>query len=61
MFCIGLSEQEMLLFSEVIELCNKIILPMIQCYTWKKLDIDSYLLACFDELESVKQNLKIMS
>jgi len=51
---IGLSEQEMLLFSESIEICNKITSPMIQRYTWKRLDIDNYLLDCYDELESVK-------
>ncbi|VVC43185.1 Dynein heavy chain, domain-2,Dynein heavy chain domain,Dynein heavy chain, domain-1,Dynein heavy chain, P- [Cinara cedri] len=49
----GLSEQEMLLFSESIELCNKITAPMIQCYTWKQLDIDNYLLDCIDELELI--------
>lgn len=53
MLNIGLSEQEMLLFSESIEICNKIISPMIRRYTWKRLDIDNYLLDCFDELESV--------
>lgn len=32
---------------------------MIQRYTWKHLDIDDYLLDCFNELESVKVvNLK---
>lgn len=30
---------------------------MIHYYTWKQLDIDNYLLDCFDELESVKWNL----
>lgn len=53
MYHIGLSEQEMLLFSESIESCNQIITPMIQCYTWKQLNIDNYLLDCFEELESV--------
>lgn len=51
---IGLSEQEMLLFSESIDICNKMTSPMTQCYTWKQIDIDNYLLDCFDELESVK-------
>lgn len=50
----GLSEQEMLLFSEAIGLCNTIISPMIQRYTWKHLDIDNYLVHCFEELESVQ-------
>lgn len=51
---IGLSEQEMLLFSESIELCNKITSPMIQYYTWKQQEIDRYLLNCYDEFEMVK-------
>lgn len=31
---------------------------MIQSYTWKQLDIDNYLLECFDELESVKYTVR---
>lgn len=54
MSCTGLSEQEMLLFSESIDLCNKVTSPMIQYYTWKQQEIDRYLLNCFDELELVK-------
>lgn len=44
----------MLLFSELIELCNKITSPLIQHYTWKHLEIDQYLRVCFDEIEAVK-------
>lgn len=44
----------MLLFSELIELCNKLTSPLIHYYTWKHMDIDNYLRECFDELESVK-------
>lgn len=28
---------------------------MIQRYNWKRLDIDDYLVRCFEELESVKK------
>ncbi|XP_050440794.1 dynein axonemal heavy chain 2-like [Adelges cooleyi] len=50
----GLSEQEMLLFSELIETCNKITLPMARSVTWTQLNIENHLTGSYELLESVQ-------
>ncbi|XP_050544255.1 dynein axonemal heavy chain 2-like isoform X2 [Daktulosphaira vitifoliae] len=50
----GLSEDEMILFSEEIAICNKSTLPMVHKYKWSELEFDNYLIEPYFILDSIE-------